>query len=226
MKILIVEDESVMADTIAEHLQQEKYSVEIAPDYLTALEKIISHEYDCILLDITLKGRESGFELLEKLKELSKTDGVIIISAKNSLDDKVKGLNLGADDYLPKPFHLAELLARVKSVHRRRKLQGSNSITAGNLIIDIEQRLISVGETEIPVNRKEFDILNYLATNKNRLVNKNALAEHVWGDQIDTADNFDFIYSQIKNLRKKLKDAGADLRIQAIYGIGYKLMAI
>jgi two-component system, OmpR family, response regulator ArlR len=225
MKILIVEDERVMADNIAGHLQQEKYVIEIAGDYLTALEKIISHEYDCILLDITLNGRQSGFELLEKLKELNKTDGVIIISAKDSLDDKVKGLNLGADDYLPKPFHLAELLARVKSVHRRRKLHGSNSITAGNVTIHIEQRLIFVGETQIPFNRKEFDILSYLATNKNRLVNKSALAEHVWGDQMDTADNFDFIYSQIKNLRKKMKDAGADLRIQAVYGIGYKLMA-
>ena len=225
MKILIVEDEQVMADNIAEHLLQEKYLVERVGDYHTALEKIVSYEYDCILLDITLKGKATGFDLLSKLKELDKTDGVIIISAKSSLDDKVKGLDLGADDYLPKPFHLAELLARVKSLHRRKKLKGSNSITVGNLNIDIDQRVVFVGETLLPVNRKEFDILNYLATNQNRLVNKNALAEHVWGDHIDTADNFEFIYSQIKNLRKKLKDSGADVEIQAIYGIGYKLVS-
>jgi len=225
MKILIVEDESVMSDNIAKHLREESYLVEQAEDYHSALDKIVSYDYDCILLDITLKGPRSGFHLLEELKILEKTDGVIIISAKDSLDDKIKGLDLGADDYLPKPFHLAELLARVKSVYRRRKLQGRNSITAGNLNIDLEQRLITVDETPLQVNRKEFDILNYLVINKNRLVNKTALAEHVWGDHMDAADNFEFIYSQIKNLRKKLKVSGADLQIQAIYGIGYKLLA-
>jgi len=225
MKILIVEDEPAMAENIAKHLEEENYLVERAEDYESALEKIVSYEYDCILLDITLKGVKTGFHLLEELQTLDKTDGVIIISAKDSLDDKIKGLNLGADDYLPKPFHLAELLARVKSVHRRRKLQGKNSIIAGNLVIDMDNRLITVAETLLQVNRKEFDILNFLAVNKNRLVNKSALAEHVWGDHIDAADNFEFIYSQIKNLRKKLKASGADLQIQAIYGIGYKLMA-
>lgn len=226
MKILIVEDEPAMAENIAKHLLNENYLIEKAENYLSALEKIVSYDYDCILLDITLKGSETGFDLLEKLKELDKIDGVIIISAKSSLDDKVKGLNLGADDYLPKPFHLAELLARVKSVHRRRKLQGKNKIAAGNLVIDSEERSITVDDVHIAINRKEFDILNYLVINKNRLVNKSALAEHVWGDHIDTADNFEFIYSQIKNLRKKLKDSGAELQIQAVYGIGYKIVAL
>lgn len=225
MKILVIEDEQAMCDNISEHLQKEKYRVETASDYATALEKIGIYEYDCILLDITLKGKETGFDLLCTLKELGKADGIIIISAKNSLDDKVKGLNLGADDYLAKPFHLAELLARVKSVNRRRKLNGNNIMMAGNLIVDIDDRTVFVDDILLQMNRKEFDILYYLFMNKNRLVNKSALAEHVWGDHIDTADNFEFIYSQIKNLRKKLKASNANIEIQAIYGIGYKLIA-
>src|SRR5690606_22534285 len=159
------------------------------------------------------------------LKALNKTDGVIIISAKNSLDDKIMGLNLGADDYLPKPFHLSELLARVKSLLRRRKQMGSSTINAANLKIDTDERVAYIDDKMLTINRKEFDVLLYLVNNKNRLVNKHALAESVWGDQIDSADNFDFIYSQIKNIRKKLKDAGALLEIQAIYGVGYKLTA-
>lgn len=224
MKILVVEDEHAMCENITEHLQKENYRVETACDYDTALEKIGSYNYDCILLDITLKSRETGFDLLCTLKEMDKADGVIIISARNSLEDKIKGLNLGADDYLSKPFHLAELLARVKSVNRRRRLKGSNIMIAGNLIIDIDDRTIFVDDTVLQTNRKEFDILCYLVTNKNRLVNKVALAEHVWGDHIDGSDNFEFVYSQIKNLRKKIKDSGASVEIHAIYGIGYKLI--
>lgn len=223
MKILIVEDEQDIMDNIVTCLEQEQYIVETASDYATAVQKINLYNYDCVLLDITLQNKESGLDLLKELKTLNKTDGVIIISAKNSLDDKIHGLNLGADDYLPKPFHLSELLARVKSVLRRRKLMGSSSIKAANLKIDTDERTVYINDDMLSMNRKEFDVLLFLVTNKNRLVNKHALAESVWGDHIDSADNFDFIYSQIKNLRKKLKEAGALLEIQAIYGVGYKL---
>lgn len=205
-------------------LQQEKYVVESAVDFNTAREKLEVYQYDCILLDIGLPGG-NGLVLLEELKKQNNTEGVIIVSAKDSLEDKIKGLNLGADDYLAKPFHLAELSARVKSVLRRKRMEGSNYITCDNLKIDAEQRMVWINEEELTLNRKEYDVLLYLAINKNRLVNKAALAEHVWGDYIDDANSFDFIYSQIKNLRKKLKDNDAGIEIQAVYGVGYKLVS-
>src|SRR5699024_9417076 len=165
----------------------------------------------------------SGLQLLEQLKKQGKSNNVIIISAKDSLDDKLKGLDLGADDYLTKPFHIAELNARVKAVLRRTKLEGKTGIEMTNIMLDINDRKLLVNHKNVPLNRKEFDILNYFLLNKNRLVTKTALAEHVWGDDIDQADNFDFIYSQIKNIRKKLQTAGAEIEIEAVYGIGYKL---
>lgn len=205
-------------------LQQEKYVVESAVDFNTARKKLEVYQYDCILLDIGLPGG-NGLVLLEELKKQNNTEGVIIVSAKDSLEDKIKGLNLGADDYLAKPFHLAELSARVKSVLRRKRMEGSNYITCDNLKIDAEQRMVWINEEELTLNRKEYDVLLYLVINKNRLVNKAALAEHVWGDYIDDANSFDFIYSQIKNLRKKLKDNDAGIEIQAVYGVGYKLVS-
>ena len=225
MKILVVEDEKAMMDNIVCALEGEQYLVEAALTYDSAIQKIFSYQYDCILLDISLQHKDTGLQILRQLKKLNKTEGVIIVSAKNSLDDKLLGLNLGADDYLAKPFHISELLARVKSVIRRRKFTGNNHINAGNLQIDPDQRFVFVEKQPFITNRKEFEVLLYLATNKNRLVNKSALAEYVWGDHIDSADNFDFIYSQIKNLRKKLKDAKALVDIQSIYGVGYKLCA-
>ena len=224
MKILVIEDEPEMLENMVASLQKEKYLVETATNFDDALEKVSIYEYDCILLDISLPGG-NGLDILQELKKLQKTDGVIIVSAKNSIDDKVAGLNLGADDYLPKPFHMAELHARVKSVLRRKKFEGSHEVILNNVTIDPESHTVKVNQKELPLNRKEFDVLLYLVTNKSRLVSKTALAEHVWGDQIDEADNFEFIYSQIKNLRKKLKDNQAEIEIQAIYGIGYKLLA-
>lgn len=222
MKILVVEDEPEMLDTIVHSLQQEQYLVETAADFYSAIDKIGIYEYDCILLDISLPGGD-GLELLNELKKENKAEGVIIISAKNSLDDKIRGLNLGADDYLAKPFHLAELHARVRSVLRRRKFMGNHSLIVGNLLVNHDLRMVQIDSIELDLNRKEFDILLYLLANKNRLVTKTALAEHVWGDRIDEADSFEFIYSQIKNLRKKLKDNGANVAIQSVYGVGYKL---
>ena len=225
MKILVIEDEASMQEIIKETLEKEKYIVESATTYDRALDKIISFDYDCILLDITLPDG-SGLDLLTELKKIDKTSNVIIISAKNSIDDKVAGLNLGADDYLIKPFHIAELTARVKSILRRKALNGKNELEINNVRIQFDDRIACINNEPLALNRKEFDVLAYFMVNKNRLINKTSLAEHVWGDFTDESDDFEFIYSQIKNLRKKLKDRKAEIEIQAVYGIGYKLIAL
>ncbi len=223
MKILIVEDEKDLRETMVASLAKEHFVIEAVGNFRSASEKIEVYDYDCILLDIMLPNG-NGLQLLELLKKQGKSSNVIIISAKNSLDDKLKGLELGADDYLTKPFHIAELNARIKAVLRRKTLDGKNTIEIANVVLDLNDRTFLVNNKNISLNRKEFDILNYFLLNKNRLVTKSALAEHVWGDNIDQADNFDFIYYQIKNLRKKLTDSNADIEIDAVYGVGYKLI--
>lgn len=223
MKILVIEDEPQLLSNIKESLEKEKFLVETASDYHEAIDKLFIYEYDCILLDIMLPNG-NGLQILSQLKAEEKSENVIIISAKDSLDDKLKGLELGADDYLTKPFHLAELNARVKAVLRRQKLNGKNTLQIANATLDLRERTFIVNNQKISLNRKEFDILNYFSLNLNRLITKSALAEHVWGDHSDNADNFDFVYYQIKNLRKKLQSANADIEIESVYGIGYKLI--
>lgn len=225
MKILIVEDETHLREAVTASLEKENYRVETAADFDEAHEKLHIYEYDCVLLDIMLPGG-SGLDLLRELKNQGKSENVIVISAKNALDDKLTGLELGADDYLTKPFHLAELNARIKAVLRRKKLDGKEEVVLKNVRLDLDERQLFVNEMEEPLNRKEFDILNYFLLNQNRLITRIALAEYVWGDHMDQADNFDFIYSQIKNLRKKLRDASAEVEIQTVYGAGYKLVTI
>lgn len=222
MKVLIIEDEADLRQIIGESLLRENFVVEYARDFNAALEKSTSYDYDCILLDIGLPGG-SGLDILRTLKKENKMSNVIIISAKDSLDDKLEGLDLGADDYLPKPFHVAELNARIRSVLRRKNFDGGNTASLGNLTINFLDRTVSVERIDLVLNRKEFDTLAYFMMNKNRLVNKSSLAEHVWGDYIDRVDDFEFIYSQIKNLRKKLKDSNASVEILAVYGVGYKM---
>ena len=222
MKILIIEDEPSLRELIQRSLEKERYVVEAAADFQSGLRKIEDYDYDCVLLDIMLPDG-NGLNLLEQLKKMRKRENVIIISAKDSLDDKVLGLELGADDYLPKPFHLAELNARIKSVIRRQRRDGEMDIRLANIRIVPDTFQVFVDDKEIELNRKEYDILLYFANRPGRLVNKNTLAESVWGDHIDQVDNFDFIYAQIKNLRKKLKDAGALAELKAVYGFGYKL---
>ena len=222
MKILIIEDEPSLRELIQRSLEKERYVVEAAADFQSGLRKIEDYDYDCVLLDIMLPDG-NGLNLLEQLKKMRKRENVIIISAKDSLDDKVLGLELGADDYLPKPFHLAELNARIKSVIRRQRRDGEMDIRLANIRIVPDTFQVFVDDKEIELNRKEYYILLYFANRPGRLVNKNTLAESVWGDHIDQVDNFDFIYAQIKNLRKKLKDAGALAELKAVYGFGYKM---
>ncbi len=222
MKILIIEDEPSLRELIQRSLEKERYVVEAAADFQSGLRKIEDYDYDCVLLDIMLPDG-NGLNLLEQLKKMHKRENVIIISAKDSLDDKVLGLELGADDYLPKPFHLAELNARIKSVIRRQRRDGEMDIRLANIRIVPDTFQVFVDDKEIELNRKEYDILLYFANRPGRLVNKNTLAESVWGDHIDQVDNFDFIYAQIKNLRKKLKDASALAELKAVYGFGYKM---
>ena len=223
MKILVIEDEPSLRELIQRSLLKERYVVETADSYFEALDKIELYEYDCVLLDIMLPDG-NGLKLLQRLKAMRKKESVILISAKDSLDDKIEGLELGADDYLPKPFHLAELTARVKSVLRRKHRDGEHSIVLGNVEVMPDTFQVRVGGEPLELSRKEYDILHYFINRPNRMVNKNTLAESVWGDYIDQADNFDFIYAQIKNLRKKLKEAGAALEIKSVYGFGYKLI--
>ena len=223
MKILIIEDEPSLQELIKKSLEKERYIVECASNYSSALQKIGVYDYDCILLDIMLPDG-NGLLLLEKLKKMHKKDSVIIISAKDSPEDKVAGLELGADDYLAKPFYLAELIARVKSVIRRKQNDGEIIIELENIKIFPEEFKVTVNNENLELNRKEYDILLYFVNRCNRLINKNSMAESVWGDHIDQVDNFDFIYTQVKNLRKKLKKAEAKVEIKSVYGIGYKMI--
>jgi DNA-binding response OmpR family regulator len=202
-------------------MTDERYLCEIAIDYPSALEKIEMYDYDCILLDITLPGG-NGLSLLKELKKVNRLDGVLIISARNAIDDRVEGLNLGADDYLTKPFHLSELSARVAAIIRRKQFEGNNELQFNEISIDTFAKTISINNTPLELTRREYDLILFFVTNKNRVISKNAIAEHLWGDEMDAIDNFDFIYTHIKNLRKKLTDVGCDDYIHSIYGMGYK----
>lgn len=221
MKVLIIEDEPELAKSIVDYLSGQQYLCELATDYQQALEKINVYQYDCILLDLMLPGG-SGMQILDELKLQHKEDGVIIISAKNSLEDRIKGLELGADDYLAKPFHLSELAARIFSVIRRRNFANSNIIKQGNLEIDLLARTVEVGETTVALTKKEFELLIFFVGNKNKVISKSGLAEHLSGDLADMLDNHDFIYAHIKNLKKKLNEAGSGNYLKTLYGNGYK----
>lgn len=223
MKILIIEDEPSLREVMQRALEQERYVVETAATYAEADAKIAGYSYDCILLDIMLPDG-SGLRLLEHIKRLRRRDNIIIISARDSIDDKVEGLELGADDYLPKPFHTAELMARIRSVLRRGRSGGELVLTAGNMTLDVDKARVTVDGREVPLLKKEFDILLYFMQRPNHLVDKAVLAEAVWGDHADEADNFQFVYAQMKNLRRKTSEAGATAEIKSVYGFGYKLV--
>jgi DNA-binding response OmpR family regulator len=221
MKLLIIEDEKEISDSISQYFAGDDFLCDTAYDYHSAMEKIHLNEYVCIILDITLP-HGNGLDILKELKKMEKADGVIIISARNSLDDKIIGLQTGADDYLAKPFHLPELGARVGAIIRRRSFEGKNKIAIDRLVLDLSKKSLLLDDKEIPLTRKEYDLLLYFISNKNKVVTKEAIVEHLWGSYIEMADNYDFIYAHIKNLRKKLMQAGCPDYIKVVYGMGYK----
>ena len=225
MKILLIEDEPDLRKSIKQYLHQEGYLVESAADYLKAYEKVCDYDYDCILVDITLP-KGSGLDIIKQLKENNSKAGIIIISAKNSADDKISGLDLGADDYLAKPFNLAELNSRIKALIRRRHFEGGKSIIVNEITIIPEERTVKVSNQTVSLTAKEYDLLLFFITNKNRVVSKNSIAEHLWGDDSDQMDSHDFIYVHLRNLRKKLAEKGCTDYVQTIYGIGYNFKVV
>ncbi|CAN5245721.1 response regulator transcription factor [soil metagenome] len=222
VKILIIEDEQSLNQSMVHYLTSQQYLCESVNSFKEAREKITGYDYDCIVLDITLPDG-NGLQILKLLKARGKVDGVIIISARDELDDKINGLQLGADDYLTKPFHLSELSVRIASIIRRNKLQGNNKIHFEEITIDTLAITVEVNDTPVVLTKKEYELLLFFVINKNRVHSKNAIAEHLWGDDMDLADSYDFIYSHIKNLRKKLIQSGCNDYIHSVYGIGYKL---
>jgi DNA-binding response OmpR family regulator len=221
MKVLVIEDEKELSASICAYLANEQFVTEAVYDAATAMEKIELYEYACIILDISLPDG-NGLQILQSLKKEKKGEGVIIISAKNSLDDKLTGLKEGADDYLVKPFHLSELAARVAAIIRRKSFDGQNLIQFDKLQIDLNEKTVLVDKKRIELTKKEYDLLLYFLGNKNKVISKNALAIHLWGDDMDMAGNYDFIYTHIKNLRKKMMAAGSPDYIKSVYGMGYK----
>jgi len=225
MKILIVEDEPELATRIHSRLTEDGYRCESATLYKQAREKIYVYDYDLLILDINLPDG-TGLDLIRLAKQEKSTTPIIVISARNSLNQKIEGLELGADDYLTKPFELAELTARVKSVLRRWSFDGSNQITAGNITVDPDSKTVTVDGADLNLTRTEYSLLLYFMANPNRVLSRDSIAEHIWGDHMDMADTFDFLYTHMKNLRKKIKDAGGTDPIKAVYGVGYKLVKL
>ncbi|SNR90037.1 response regulator transcription factor [Hymenobacter mucosus] len=221
MKLLIVEDEPALRTSLVEYLRQDGYVVEAADSYAQAHEKIKLYQYDCVLLDLTLPDG-NGLDVVRTLQADRSPAGVLIISARGAIDDKVLGLELGADDYLAKPFHLSELSARLKAIIRRRQFQGQRQLLFQELTVFPDQSRVLVNEEPVTLTRKEFDLLLYLLSHPGRVLTKESIAEHVWGDAADAADSFDFLYTHLKNLRRKLQDKGAGDYIRSVYGVGYK----
>ncbi len=221
MKLLLVEDQAELAKNIQEYFQKEGDICELALSIFEAENKVAGFEYDVLLLDLMLPDGD-GISFLEQVKKSRPDMGVVIVSAKDSLDDKLKGLDIGADDYLPKPFHLAELNARAKAVYRRRQQEGNNEISFEEIRLDMSAKEANIDGHVLNLTNKEFELLHYFIVNKNRLVTKQAIAEHLWGDYMDSADSFDFVYQHIKNLRKRIEEAGGQDYVRTVYGAGYK----
>jgi DNA-binding response OmpR family regulator len=221
MRILIIEDEKELSKSIVNYLKRENYLCDIADNVKTGMDKMEVFDYDCIVLDISLPDG-NGFQILKELKANGRAEGVIIISAKDSLDDRITGLNLGADDYLSKPFHLSELNARIAAIIRRKKFHGSKTLVVNEITIDLPGKTVTANNRPLELTRKEFDLLLFLVSNKNRVISKNAIAENISGEGSEYYDNFDFIYSHMKNLKRKLTNAGCEDYIKSVYGMGYK----
>jgi DNA-binding response OmpR family regulator len=221
MKVLVIEDEKDLLKDIMNYLEVENVIVESASDFKQGMDKICDYEYDCIVVDINLP-MGSGFDIIKELKEQNSKTGIIIISARNSLDDRLKGLNIGSDDYLVKPFHLSELNARINAICRRRFFEGNNTSTFNEILIDHEALSVKINSKTILLTRKEFNLLVYFITNKDRVLSLSSIVEHLWHDEVEFFDTYNFLYAHVRNLRKKLQDAGCAAYLKSIYGIGYK----
>ncbi|MFP9115636.1 response regulator transcription factor [Flavobacterium sp. RHBU_3] len=221
MKVLIIEDEAAISQSIKDYFRPNGVQCEIASTKRDAIDKIGLYEYDCILLDLMLPDGD-GFDILKEIKRLNKTEGVIVISAKETLETRIEGFTLGADDYLTKPFHLSELLVRMQAIIRRKNFNGSNVISFNEIEVDVLGKSVKVNNARLDITKKEIDLLLYLIGNQNKVLSKSAIAEHLSGDMADMLDNHDFVYAHIKNLKKKLTSAGAGDYIKTVYGLGYK----
>ena len=221
MKVLIIEDELALQQSIQKYLEHQGFVCEVAGDFVTGMEKVGNFNYDCVVVDIGLP-YGNGLDIVKELKEIQAKAGIIIISAKNALEDKLKGLELGSDDYLTKPFHLSELNARINAIIRRRNFGGSKVVQFHEIKLDAEALRVTVHDKTIDLTDKEYQLLEYFIANQRRVLTKAAIASHIWGDEYDQVSNYDFIYTHIKNLRKKLIDAGCDDYIKTVYGTGYR----
>ena len=221
MKILIVEDEKELVDDLNEFLDDQGYIIEVAPTTSVAREKIFVYQYDILILDLGLPDG-SGLDVLKYVKKHKPQTGIIILTARDSLDDKISGLDLGADDYMTKPFLLSELNARIKSIHRRRNFDGNSTIIFNEIEIDTDKMRVSINDQNLTLTRKEYELILYFVINKNKVLTKESIIEHLWGDHSDMFDSLDFIYTHIKNLRKKMQDMGGADYLKSVYGIGYK----
>lgn len=222
MKILIIEDEVQLLDSMVEFLEKSGMNCEKAMNLADAIAKINANVYDCIILDIGLPDG-SGLKIIEEMSSKENQTAIVIVSARNSLDDRLAGLNFGADDYVTKPFYMPELVARIKSVVRRRGFQEKNEILFNEIKLVPDEMIMYIKDKPVSLTKKEHELLMYLINNQNKVLTKESIAEHLWGDHADMADSFDFIYSHIKNLRKKITDNGGNDYLKSIYGVGYKL---
>jgi DNA-binding response OmpR family regulator len=222
MKILIIEDEKALRDSIKQYLEYQGFVCETADNFLTGKEKVAEFAYDCVVLDLGLP-YGNGLDIVSAIKDMESQAGIIIISARNALGDKLKGLELGSDDYLTKPFHLSELNARINAIVRRRKFEGSKVIRFNEIKLEPEAKRLTVHDKPVELTEKEYRLLEYFIANQRRVLTKAAIAEHVWGDEYVQAGDYDFIYSHIKNVRKKLLDAGSGDYIKTVYRSGYRM---
>jgi DNA-binding response OmpR family regulator len=223
MKLLIIEDDRSLCTGINDYLKMEGHICEIAQNYRQAINKTADNTYDCIILDIGLPDG-NGLDIIRELKANKSTGGILILSARSSLDDKLTGLNIGADDYLTKPFHFAEMSARINSIYRRNNLLGLNMISFNEIKVNTSDNQAYVNDTLLNLTRKEYDLLVFFVTNRTRIITKESIVEHLWGDEVILTDSFDFVYAHVKNLRKKIVKAGGKNYIKCIYGFGYKFL--
>lgn len=221
MKVLIIEDEQALQHSIQTYLEHQGFICEAVGDFLNGMDKVRLYQYDCVVVDIGLP-YGSGLDIVKELKDVESRTGIIIISAKNALEDKLKGLELGSDDYLTKPFHLSELNARIHAIIRRRNFGGNKTITFNEINLEPEALRVTVNGKAVDLTDKEYQLLEYFIANKRRVLTKAAIAAHIWGDEYDQVSSYDFIYTHIKNLRKKLIDAGSGDYIKTVYGTGYR----